>query len=247
MTPFPTQTNVDAAMLSFLASVLPTGTEVVVGQQNRLPEPQGVDWVQMTITRMRRLRTNVSSSADVRFEGSIAGIGLTVTNVDLGTIVPGAQLFGVGVAGNTHIVSQTGGTPGGAGTYTVDVSQTVGAEVLSSGARAVEQGTEVAVQLDFHAAGGSGDSGDMAATVSTLFRDEYATTQFANQSPNYGVVPLHADDPRQVPFLNEAQAIETVWTVDALLQANLVVSIPQQYADAAAVTVISVDATYPPS
>ena len=246
MTPFPTQSNVIAALRSFLLDVLPAGTVVRTAQQNRVSEPQQGDFVIMTPLRMTRLRTNVSSDADVRFQGSVSGNVLTVSSVTFGKIIPGATLFGSGVADGTQIVAQLSGPTGGAGTYSVGGNpQTVGAEVLATGARLIEMGTEVAVQLDFHTADALG-AGDMAATVSTLFRDSFAVDQFANQSPNYGVVPLHADDPRQAPFVNAEQQYETRWTVDALLQANIVVSIPQQYADSETLTVISVEAAYPP-
>jgi hypothetical protein len=87
----------------------------------------------------------------------------------------------------------------------------------------------------------------MAQTVSTLMRDAFAVEQFAAQEPNYGVVPLLADDPRQRPFINAEQQVEWRWSVEAMLQANQVLSVPQQFADSASVDLVSVDAAYPPS
>lgn len=57
-----------------------------------------------------------------------AGTQLTVTSVSSGTILASGEfLSGVGVATNTStgttITGQTGGTPGGVGTYTVSISQ----------------------------------------------------------------------------------------------------------------------------
>lgn len=243
MTPSPTTSNVLTALRSFLLAVLPSGTDVVTALANRVPEPRGTEFVVMTPIRSVRLRTNVDSSEDVKFTGSIAGATMTVTSVDFGVIDVGATVFGVGVADGTTITALGTGT-GGAGTYTVAPTQTVTPETLSSGAQSLEQGAEITVQLDFHSAGLG--ALDMAQTVSTTLRDPYGFEQFANQSPNYGVAPLLADDPKQMPFINESQQFEWRWVVEALLQANVVVGIPQQYADSVDVDVISVDATYPP-
>jgi hypothetical protein len=90
------------------------------------------------------------------------------------------------------------------------------------------------------------DAGDMAVTVSTLLRDEYGANQFANQSPHYDVTPLYADDARQLPFINDQQQYEWRWVVEALLQANVVVSVPMQFADVVGIEVISVEAEYAP-
>ncbi len=80
----------------------------------------------------------------------------------------------------------------------------------------------------------------------TRLRDGFGVEPFANQSPNYGVVPLYADDARQLPFTNDQQQVETRWVVDALLQANVVVSVPQQFADTVGLVLEDVDAVFPP-
>lgn len=67
------------------------------------------------------------------FSGSIASTQiLTVTSLTTGYIVPGF-ISGAGVTANTKIVGQLSGTPGGAGTYLVDTSQTVGAITITDG------------------------------------------------------------------------------------------------------------------
>lgn len=241
----PTQSNVLVQLRAFLIDVLPDGVAVLAGQINRVPEDAGDDFVIMTPIRMTRLRTNVDGFADVSFQASITGTTMTVTEVFLGSIAAGAALFGPGVSAGSKVGAQQSGTPGGIGVYDVTPSQTVGAAKLASGAKTMEQGAEVAVQLDFHSK--NFDAGDLAMTVSTAFRDAYAVDQFAAQDPNYGVVPLLADDPRQMPFFNEAQQVEWRWTLDALLQSNLVVSVPQQFADSLAVELVDVDAAYPPT
>jgi hypothetical protein len=245
VTPFPTQSNVLAALRSFLLAALPAGVDVVAAQANRVPEPSAPSFVVMTPLRDVRLATNVDAYLDVRFTGSLAGTVLTVSSVAFGSIVQGAALFGVGVLDGTTIASQTSGTTGGAGVYVVSRAQTLPSRTLASGAKTVTEEVEVSVQIDFHSADLSG-GGDMARVVSALFRDEFAAAQFAGQSPNYGVSPLHADDPRQAPFVNAEQQYEWRWTVEALLQANVVVSVPQQFADSLAVQPINVDAAYPP-
>lgn len=239
----PTEDQILTQMRSFLTAVLPSDWAVVAGGPNRVPEPSGTKYVVMQPPRFERLRTNVDSSADVRFAGSIVGAAMTVSDVSFGTILIGATVFGVDVAANTTISAQVSGPTGGAGVYTVAPAQTVTSQTLSAGQKLAEQGSKVTVQLDFHAADGT--SGDAAQTVSTMMRDEYATEQFAGQSPNYGVTPLLADDPRQVPFLNSEQAYEFRWIVEAMLQADQVVLVPQQFADSVKVEIIDVDATYP--
>lgn len=52
------------ALRSFLLGILPAGTEVVRGQDNRVPEPQGDDFVTMTPVLRERLETNVDTYTD---------------------------------------------------------------------------------------------------------------------------------------------------------------------------------------
>lgn len=239
----PTESGILTALRTFLLAVLPAGVEVVKGQPNRVAEVAVKNFVVMSPPRYNRLRTNVDGDADVKFTGSIAGTAMTVTAVAFGAIAAGATVFGVGVADDTEVVSQTSGAPGGAGVYEVSESQTIAAQTLSSGATSLEQGAEVTVQLDFHSDDGA--AGDMAQVVSTVLRDQRGVAMFAAQDPNHGVVPLHADDPRQMPFHNEEQQVEWRWVLDACLQANQVVSLPQQYADSVEVEVLSVEAEFP--
>jgi hypothetical protein len=49
-----------------------------------------------------------------------------------------------------------------------------------------------------------------------------------------------------MPFTNAENQSEWRWVLDAELQVNQVISVPQQYADAVTPTLISVDAVYPP-
>lgn len=246
-----TQNSVQKALGKFLRAVLPTGYEVVAAVQNRVPEPKVPNFVIMTVIRMTRLRTNIDTEGDMRFTGSIApavspavGGVMTVTDVDFGEIKIGAIVFGVGVVAGTTVVSLISGTLGGTGVYEVSESQTIASEVLATGQKEIEQGTEVVVQCDFHTKDNT--AADAAQTVATIFRDEYGVQLFADQNPPAGVVPLYADDPRYMPFQNDQQQYEYRWVVDAHMQMNQVVIVPAQYMDAIAVTLINVDATEPP-
>jgi hypothetical protein len=78
-----------------------------------------------------RYTWRISSPANAVFTGSISSTTLTVNSVSTGTIAVGQSVYGVGVTAETVITALGTGT-GGAGTYTVDVSQTVSARSLNS-------------------------------------------------------------------------------------------------------------------
>jgi len=65
------------------------------------------------------------------FTGTGAGTNLTVTAVS-GVIAVGDRLAGAGVPAGTNVVSQTSGTPGGAGVYVTSGATTASAAALSS-------------------------------------------------------------------------------------------------------------------
>ena len=229
--PSPNQSSLQTALRAFLLSVLPAGVVVIEGQDNRVVEPSTTDFVVMTAIRRERIDTDVTAFADVVFTGSITGTTLTVTSVGFGTIVAGSTLFGANVTSGTTIASLGTGA-GGVGTYNVSVTQNAGSGQIAAGQVYLTQPTKVTVQLDFHSAN-VGNANDMAATVSTLFRSEIATNFFDNYS---GLSPLYADDPHQVPFMNQEQQWETMWVLDAVIQSNQVIAWPQQFASALAVT-----------
>ena len=73
-----------------------------------------------------RYTWRISSPATAVFRGSISGTTLTIDSQSSGTIATGQQVFGVGVANETVIT-------GGSGTsWTVNISQTVASESMSS-------------------------------------------------------------------------------------------------------------------
>lgn len=65
------------------------------------------------------------------FTGSITTTTLTVSAMTSGTIRLGMLLTGTGVTADTHVVSQTSGTPGGAGAYVISPSQTVASTTIT--------------------------------------------------------------------------------------------------------------------
>lgn len=235
----PSESDIQAVLRSFLASILPAGIEIVEGQDNRVPEPIGTDFVVLTALRRRRIETNEDDFVDTAFTGSINGTLMTVTSLAFGSLGIGSPIFGSGVLPNSAITALGSGT-GGAGTYTVSPAQTIAEEALAAGVFDATQATEITFQLDVHGP----NSADNAQAISTLFRDDFAVEAFA--ALNGAVAPLYADDPRQAPFLNDQQQIEYRWVVEAVLQANQTIVVPQQFFDAAVIGVISVDATYPP-
>lgn len=240
----PTSTAVQTDLRSFLLAVLGSTVEVVEAQDNRVPEPVSQDFVVMTPLRRPRLATNLDAYVDVQFTASISGQTMSVTAVAFGALGLGSTVFGTGVAANTTIQGQLSGSTGGTGAYAVSVSQVAPPQTMAAGTNAVTQKTEVVYQLDFHSTD-SGRAADMAQTVSTLFRDDYAVEYFA-QNGTSGAVPLYADDPAQRPFFNDQEQVEFRWVVEARMQADQVVTVGQQFAAAVKVGLINVDATYPP-
>lgn len=240
----PTQSNVQEAVRNFLLAVLPLQpSQVVAGQQNRAAEPQQGDFVVITPMAFARMETNLDQSADVKFAGSITGNVLTVSDLFFGEVVPGATLFGTGVVVGTRVGAALG-TAGGQ--FQVSVSQVAAPQTMASGATSVTQGAQVTVQLDFHSQNTT-DAGDMAQTVSTLLRDSFGCDFFAALPPPLnGVTPLYADDPRQAPYWNENQQVEWRFVLQAEFFINQTTVVPQQFADAVDVDVVSVLAEFPP-
>lgn len=227
-----TQSQCLTALRAVMLAALPS-IEVVQGEDTMVPEPVGPDFVIITPILRSRISTNVDTYSDAAFSGSIAGTSLTVATMTLGTINSAVTplLFGSGVAAGTYITAQTGGTPGGAGTYTVSKSQTVASGPLAAGLLSMTAPTQLTVQCDIHGPA----SADNAQIVSTVLRSGYGVDLFT--ATGYDVTPLYAGDPRQTPFLNSESQIERQWSIDAVLQVNPTVYVPQQYASAVSVTV----------
>lgn len=227
------------ALGDFLTAILPPGVDVSRGQDNRVPEPIGSDFVTMTPIMRERLETNIDDYSDALFAGSIVDDLLTITDVAFGSLAVGSILFGTGIVTGTTVTAFGTGS-GGLGTYTVDPPQTIGPIAIAAGEKTLLQPTKVTIQLDVHGPA----SGDNAQIISTLFRDEYAVDQFA--ASGFDIAPLYVSDPRQIPFVSGEQQVELRWSIDACMQCNPVARLPQQFAGALVVGVISVDVAYPP-
>jgi hypothetical protein len=203
LTVSPSETDIQTALRGFLLSVLPAGTDAIVGQINRVPEPAAPNFVVFWPIHRRRIATNIDADLDCAFTGSISGTTLTVTAVGANNglaLRNGAVVSGPTVVAGTVISSQLTGTPGGIGTYRVAPSQApTGNQLMAAGGATYTQQTEVTFQLDVHSAD-LGASSDMAQTISTMLRDPYGVQTF--QTINANIVPLYAGDPRQVPYIN---------------------------------------------
>lgn len=232
------------ALTSFLLAVCSTGTSVVRGEVNRVPEPKG-NFVVITPILQERLETNETTYQDNIVVGSIALTILTVSSVTKGSLAVGMLLIDDGyptmdVAVGTVILNQLTGLTGGAGTYTVSPSQTLASETLYAGVREDFEATKWTVQMDIHGL----NSGNNVKVIETLFRSEYAYDKFAESG--FDVTPLFCSDARQIPFMNAEQQYEYRWTIDAVMQINPVIGTSQQFATEVEIDLIDVKATYPP-
>jgi hypothetical protein len=218
-----TETQIFTTLRNFLISILPTGTPVIRAQTNRVPEPANTNFVTMTPLFQERMATNIEGLVETLFAGSISGTTLTISSITTGTVAIGSQIYGPNVAAGTIITALGTGT-GGTGTYTVNNSQSVAGSTMQAGTSQVEQTTQVTIQLDVHGPA----SADNAQIISTLFRDQYGTNFF--EMSGFNLDALYTSDPKQMPFINGEQQFEERWTIDVMLEANAIVTIPQQFA-----------------
>lgn len=220
---------------AFLLNFLDAAVEVVLAQDNLVPEVTSVDFVLMTPRGRSRLATNVDSYADCAFIGAIAGTVLTVTAIADGTLTPGNTMWGPNAADGTVLGKQISGPPGGLGTYNVTPSQTAASGLLACGSASAMQETDFLIQLDVHGP----NSADNTQIINTLFRDQAAAAFFA--ALGHDVSPLYADDGRQMPFSNEEQQIEWRWVIEAHVQVNPSVILGQQFAQSLSIALQSVE------
>jgi len=241
----PNERQIYVSLRAALLAMLPAGTPVRQGQINRVPEPAQVDFVVFWPINKTRLTTNMDEFIDAVFTGSIAATVMTITAKDAnypGILEAGSGVFGTGVTDGTKVVAQLTGTPGGIGTYTITPSQTVASRTLSAGVATLEQDTNFLVQIDVHGP----NSGDNSQTISTILRDQIGVDYFsaANVAQGFApniVCPFYADDPRQGPFINEAQQFENRYIVEVRLQANQTLKVPLQFSDVLDITLIPLE------
>lgn len=234
-----TESNTLSALRTFMLGVLPTGIEIVRGQDNQVGEPTGPDFVVMTPLLRSRLGTNIDTYQDCAFTGSISGTTLTVTSMSMGTISVGSMLFGTSIAAGTTITAQGTGT-GGVGTYAVSQAQTVASEVMASGSKDMLQPTKVTVQIDVHGP----NSGDNAQIITIAFRDEYAVESFSTSG--FDVAPLYCDDAKQMPYINGENQFEGRWSIDAVMHCNPKLVVPQQFFATATIGLEPIDQFFKP-
>lgn len=77
--------------------------------------------------------TGAVAASTFSVTGSIAGNVMNVTAVGSGTVVAGGTISGTGVATGTKVLAQLTGTPGGIGTYAVDIPEQSAASTTISG------------------------------------------------------------------------------------------------------------------
>lgn len=99
------------------------------------------------------------------------------------------------------------------------------------------QPQQMTIQLDCYGPA----AGEWSDILSTLLRSEIGCDALGPVCQ-----PLYADDPVRIPLTNAESQYEDRWKVTLTLQYNVTVSTDQQFADTLAVTLIEVDAEYPP-
>lgn len=104
------------------------------------------------------------------------------------------------------------------------------------GSRNVSANWNVDVQVDFFGP----DAGSWATAFCTLFRDDAGCDALAPECQ-----PLYADDPRLAPWVSSESQWVHRWIVMASLNWTELVTVSQQFADAAEVTLVDVDVEYP--
>ena len=227
-----TESNIFKALGNFITSILPAGTPVVQGQQNRVAEPAGKDFVVMWPLLTERISQNVDSLSDIAFVGSINGNNLTVTQILAGVIGNGNVLSANGILPNTIIT-------GGSGlSFTVNNAQILASTTIQAGSVNYLSPRKVTMQLDIHGP----NSADYGQIISTLFNDQFGVDNFAGSG--FDLSPLTCTEPRQMPFIAGEQQYEERWTIEVVIQANPIVEVAQQFAGNVTLTIKDAN-TYP--
>jgi hypothetical protein len=221
-----TEDQIYTALRSVLLTITNNSMEIVIAQDNRVPEPMSPRFIvmQRPVSRLR-LSTNARNYIDNAFVASIAGTVMTVTSVLIGSVSTGAVVLGSGVAANTIVGTQLTGVAGGIGTYAVTPTQTLVSTKLATGTIGLAQPTKLRIQLDVHGP----DSADVVQTISSVLRDDIGYQLFV--ATGYNVFPLYCDPPIQDAFDNAEQQTEVRQLMDIYLQANTVVTLPQYFID----------------
>jgi hypothetical protein len=114
--------------------IIGSNTRLVVDQGLTLrgyPSPTSSNMIQTAAFQRTATTVSMIQGTAAAFTASISGTTLNVSAVSSGTLMVGSMVGGAGVAGQTTILALGSGT-GGTGTYTVNNSQTVGPEAMTS-------------------------------------------------------------------------------------------------------------------
>jgi hypothetical protein len=122
----------DVPAFSQVAPVYKTdGTANTLMDSTVTPMPVGSGLTNIPIPSTTNRLVTTSDQTEGTFTASISGTTMTVTAVASGRIRNGDIVYGPGVASGTSI-SSLGTGSGGAGTYNLNISQTVGSETMGS-------------------------------------------------------------------------------------------------------------------
>lgn len=146
-------------------------------------QPQLLCWNQTKDANGSYFFVRKSRGSYASFTASISGTVMTVTSVSSGTIEVGHAISGSGVTAGTTITSLGTGT-GGAGTYNVSASQTVGSTTITAGG--VKNGDTLGTFL-FAGQNFSGNSANSAyMTAVALTADASSVTSYLQLNANGG-------------------------------------------------------------
>lgn len=96
--------------------------------------------------------------------------------------------------------------------------------------------SRIDVQIDFYGS----QAGEFCTTAKKAFRSTWGFDNFP-----LNIKPLYCDDGIQGPLLTGEEQYESRWMLTAVMQYNPVVTVPQDFADAAAVNaIIAADIIY---
>jgi hypothetical protein len=99
------------------------------------------------------------------------------------------------------------------------------------------QPADLVFQCDVHGPNANSN----ATAISVTWRDEMGCQLFADKSGALDIQPLYAEDPRMVAFQNAESQWEDRWIIDLHLQANVVVTVGQEFADEVLIRMFPVD------
>jgi len=230
--PVPSHKQIQTALRTALLAILPAGVSVIEGQNNNVASPKG-DFVVMTVIRRERISTNVVTSDDCRFLGSVTAGRLTATQISYGRLQVDRTVFGTGITPSPTIKAINPD-----GTATLSANLTLSSRWLAAGALALKQATRVVFQLDVHSED-MGRASDMAQTLSTVMRDDTGVQLL--RASGLPLTPLFADDPKQIPFETGEKQTEDRYVVECHLQADQIITPEQEFADEVVVDRVAAD------